>query len=328
MKIGSHTLNSKLILAPMAGITDRPFRNICREYGVGLAVSEMVSSNPLLRTHKRTRLKMDHQGEKGVRSVQILGTNPLAMAKAAFFNQQQGADIIDINMGCPAKKICSIAAGSALLKNETLVKTILEAVVNAVEIPVTLKIRTGWDKDHKNALTIAKMAENAGIAALTIHGRTRACHFNGTAEYDTIRKVKQQVNLPIIANGDITSPEQAAFVLDYTQADAIMIGRGAQGRPWIFKQFQDYLEGKPLFSPSFNHIRETILNHLHELVLFYGETSGVRIARKHLKWYLKHLGILSTPDLYQVTGASQQRRLVAHSLDSFFNTSPVYHERF
>ncbi|MCK4494109.1 MAG: tRNA dihydrouridine synthase DusB [Methylococcales bacterium] len=317
MKIGSHTLNNKLILAPMAGITDLPFRNLCRRYGASLAISEMVASNPALRQHRRTQLKMNHQGENGLRAIQILGTDPLIMAQAAYFNQQQGADIIDINMGCPAKKVCAVAAGSALLKNERLVADILKTVVKAVQIPVTLKIRTGWDNDHKNALVIAKIAEECGISALTIHGRTRACKFNGVAEYDTIKKVKQQVNIPIIANGDITTPEQAAFVLNYTEADAIMIGRGAQGQPWIFKQFQQYLDGKKVSALPIKHIYQTIINHLQQLAQFYGEITGVRIARKHLKWYFERLNLPHNPALYQATSTQQQQLLLHYSFNAF-----------
>jgi tRNA-dihydrouridine synthase B len=321
MKIGSHTLKNKLILAPMAGITDRPFRNLCRDYGAGLAVSEMVSSNPALRKHKRTLLKADHQGENGLRSVQILGTEPSVMAEAARFNQQHGADIIDINMGFRAKKVCAVAAGSALLKNESLVASILESVVNAVDIPVTLKIRTGWDLENRNALKIAQLAENSGIAALTIHGRTRACKFKGDAEYETIKKVKQTVNIPIIANGDINSPKKAAFVLNYTGVDAIMIGRSAQGQPWIFEQLQQTLAGKDYLPLSFPQITQTILSHLEQLYHFYGETSGVRIARKHIGWYFKHLGIAreQTHKLYQATTVKQQTAMLKFSFDSFLN---------
>ncbi len=321
MKIGSHTLKNKLILAPMAGITDRPFRNLCRNYGAGLAVSEMVSSNPALRKHKRTLLKANHRGENGLRSVQILGTEPLIMAESARFNQQRGADIIDINMGCPAKKVCAVAAGSALLKNESLVASILESVVKAVDIPVTLKIRTGWDLENRNALKIAQLAENSGIAALTIHGRTRACKFKGDAEYETIKKVKQAVNIPIIANGDINCPEKAAFVLNYTGADAIMIGRSAQGQPWIFEQLQQTLAGKDYLPLSFAQMTQTILNHLEQLYHFYGETGGVRIARKHIGWYFKYLGIAheQTHKLYQATTVKQQTALLKFSFDSFLN---------
>ena len=291
MQIGPYLLKNKLILAPMAGISDRPFRELCKQFGAGLAVSEMVGSNPALRHHKRTLLKTNHNGESGLRSVQILGTNPEQMADAAIFNEQSGAQIIDINMGCPAKKVCSVAAGSALLRDEVLVQKILAAVVKAVDVPVTLKIRTGWDLNSRNAVEIAKIAENSGIAALTLHGRTRECKFNGEAEYETIKKVKQSVNIPIIANGDIDSAEKAYFVLNNTGADAIMIGRGAQGNPWLFTEINYYLEtGKHLEKPTISAIQSTLLNHLEQLYSFYGNVSGVRIARKHIAWYFKHLG--------------------------------------
>jgi len=330
MKIGSHTLKNKLILAPMAGITDRPFRNLCRDYGAGLAVSEMVSSNPSLRQHRRTRLKIDHRDENGLRSVQILGTDPLLMAKAARFNQQQGADIIDINMGCPAKKVCAVAAGSALLKNESLVASILDSVVRAVDIPVTLKIRTGWDLKNRNALSIAKLAENSGIAALAIHGRTRACKFNATAEYETIKEVKKSVNIPIIANGDIDSPEKAIFVLNYTKADAIMVGRSAQGQPWIFRQLQQVLKGDDYYPLSFPLINQSILTHLEQLHHFYGENLGVKIARKHISWYFKRLGIRQeqTQLFYQATTAKQQTTRLKHAFDSFSNDNLDNYGRF
>ncbi|HEY8219413.1 MAG TPA: tRNA dihydrouridine synthase DusB, partial [Methylobacter sp.] len=241
MQIGPYQLKNNLILAPMAGVSDRPFRELCKQFGAGLTVSEMVASNPALSRHKRTLLKTDHSGETGIRSVQILGTDPGQMADAAKLNAQKGAQIIDINMGCPAKKVCSVAAGSALLRDEALVKRILDAVVNAVDIPVTLKIRTGWDLHSRNAVEIAQIAENAGIAALTIHGRTRACKFDGQAEHETLKKVKQTISIPVIANGDIDSPEQAQFVLHSTGADAIMIGRAAQGNPWLFSQISHFI---------------------------------------------------------------------------------------
>ncbi len=289
MQIGSHTLNNKLILAPMAGITDRPFRELCQQMGAGLAVSEMVASNPALRHHHRTLLKADFSNETGLRSVQILGTNPQFMAEAAKFNADRGAQIIDINMGCPAKKVCSVAAGSALLKDEALVKQILTAVVNAVDIPVTLKIRTGWDVHSRNAVEIAKIAQDAGIAALTIHGRTRACKFNGDAEYETITAVKQAVTIPVIANGDIDSAEKAHHVLTSTGADAVMIGRAAQGNPWLFSQINHFLNtGKHLKKPTFTDIHQTLVTHLESLYSFYGNTVGVRMARKHIGWYFKH----------------------------------------
>jgi tRNA-dihydrouridine synthase B len=290
MQIGPYQLKNNLILAPMAGISDRPFRELCKQFGAGLAVSEMVASNPALREHKRTILKADHSGETGIRSVQILGTDPQLMADAARFNAQRGAHIIDINMGCPAKKVCAVAAGSALLRDEALVKRILDAVVKAVDIPVTLKIRTGWDLYSRNAVKIAQIAENAGITALTIHGRTRACKFNGQAEHETLKKVKQTISIPVIANGDITTPEQAHFVLNSIGADAIMIGRGAQGNPWLFNQISHFIKhGKHLEKPTVTDIHSTLMDHLDKLYSFYGNASGVKIARKHIAWYFKHL---------------------------------------
>lgn len=298
----------------MAGITDRPFREICRQFGAGLAVSEMVASNPALQKHRRTLLKTDYTGETGLRSVQILGTNPQQMADAARLNQQRGAQIIDINMGCPAKKVCSVVAGSALLKDEPLVNKILDAVVNAVDIPVTLKIRTGWDKDNKNALKIAQIAEQSGIAALTIHGRTRACKFNGQAEYSTIKQVKQIVSLPIIANGDITDANKAKQVIEYTGADAIMIGRAAQGKPWIFDEILQHLNNNKSYTkPSVNDIQSIINNHLENLYSFYGNISGVRIARKHIGWYFDNLESIPSvriKEIYQTLIPSQQIALV------------------
>ena len=328
MQIGSHLLSNPLVLAPMAGITDQPFRVLCRQFGAGLAVSEMLTSNPALQNHPRSLLKAYHAGEKGVRSVQILGTNPKLMADAARFNQERGAEIIDINMGCPAKKVCAVAAGSALLKNETLVAQILEAVVQAVDIPVTLKIRTGWDKDNRNALKIAQIAENSGIAALTIHGRTRACKFMGEAEYDTIKDVKAAVSIPIIANGDITTPEKAAFVLNYTGADAVMIGRGAQGKPWIFQQILQHLAGETYQQPTLAHIQTTMQQHLEALYAFYGDFMGVRMARKHIGWYFEPLGTLPTAEknaLYQAETPSQQLTLIQTIFHSF---SDNHHDFF
>jgi len=273
----------------MAGISDRPFRELCRQFGAGFAVSEMVASNPALRHHQRTLLKADTNNETGLGSVQILGTDPKLMAEAAKFNAQRGAQIIDINMGCPAKKVCSVAAGSALLKDEALVRKILQAVVSAVNVPVTLKIRTGWDADNRNAVAIAQIAEQSGIAALTVHGRTRACKFAGEAEYNTIKQVKQAVSIPIIANGDIDSAEKAHAVLTSTGADAIMIGRAAQGNPWLFTQINHFLNtGKIIKKPTVTDIHHTILTHLDSLYSFYGNTAGVRMARKHIGWYFKH----------------------------------------
>jgi len=318
MHIGPHQLANPLILAPMAGISDRPFRSVCRQFGAGLAVSEMVASNPALRGHRRTLLRLDHHGENGLRSIQILGTEPRQMAEAARLNAEFGADIIDINMGCPAKKVCSVAAGSALLKNEALVKQILDAVVNAVAVPVTLKIRTGWDMHNRNALTIAKIAEAAGIAALTIHGRTRACKFTGQAEYETIRQVKKAVSIPIIANGDIDSPEKAKQVLDFTGADALMIGRAAQGNPWIFQQTNCFLNtGKLSAKPDISGIQQILVGHLEALYHFYGDISGVRIARKHIAWYCQALAVPQN-----IQNAINQAQLPAEQIaliDSFFH---------
>jgi len=320
MQIGCHTLKNNLLLAPMAGITDQPFRALCRQFGAGLAVSEMVSANPALQKNQRTLLKAQQHGETGLRAVQILGTNPQQMAEAARLNQQRGADIIDINMGCPAKKVCAVAAGSALLRDEALVARILTAVVEAVTIPVTLKIRTGWDRESRNAIAIAQLAEKTGIAALTIHGRTRACKFTGSAEYDTIKAVKQSVKLPVIANGDITSPEKAAFVLAYTGADAIMIGRAAQGNPWIFQQILHYLANKPPVLPSLQEKQTVVFNHLESLYLFYGQAHGVRMARKHLGWYFQDLEPLPKPyktALYQADNPAQQCAAVQASFNFF-----------
>lgn len=290
MQIGSHVLKNKLIVAPMAGVTDRPFRQLCKDMGAGMAVSEMVSSNSLLWGSAKTQRRANHDGEVSPISVQIAGADPKMLATAAQYNAENGAQIIDINMGCPAKKICNVMAGSALLQDEKLVGRILNAVVKAVDVPVTLKIRTGWDKQHKNALAVAHIAEHAGIQALAIHGRTRACGYTGIAEYDTIAAVKAAVKIPVIANGDITTPEKAKQILAYTQADAIMIGRAAQGRPWIFREIDHYLTtGEHLEAPEVSEIHRVLINHLHDLYEFYGEYSGVRIARKHISWYTKGL---------------------------------------
>ncbi|ARO86665.1 tRNA dihydrouridine synthase DusB [Nitrosospira lacus] len=290
MQIGPHILKNNLIVAPMAGVTDRPFRQLCKSMGAGMAVSEMVSSNSLLWGSEKTRRRANHEGEVDPISVQIAGADPAMMAEAARYNVAQGAQIIDINMGCPAKKICNVMAGSALLQDQPLVGKILDAVVGAVNVPVTLKIRTGWDTQHRNALAVANIAQSAGVQALAIHGRTRACAYAGHAEYDTIAEVKAAVKIPVIANGDITTPEQARQVLDYTRADAIMIGRAAQGRPWIFREISHYLAtGEHLQLPEVSEIHRVLIQHLHELYDFYGEYSGVRIARKHISWYTKGL---------------------------------------
>jgi len=290
MQIGSYQLDNNLVLAPMAGVTDRPFRQLCKSMGAGMAVSEMVSSNSLLWGSEKTKRRADHDGETEPRSVQIVGADPKLMAEAARYNADNGAQIIDINMGCPAKKICNVMAGSALLQHTDLVKDILESVVKSVDIPVTLKIRTGWDKQNRNGVEIARIAEASGIQSLAVHGRTRACAYRGEAEYDTIRDIKQAVTIPVIANGDITSPEKAKQVLDYTGVDGIMIGRAAQGRPWIFREIDHFLKtGKKLPEPSITEISQILLNHLGNLYDFYGEYTGVRIARKHISWYSKGL---------------------------------------
>jgi len=287
-KIGPYTLPNPLIVAPMAGVTDRPFRLLRRRMGAGLAVSEMVIADSKLWHTRKSQTRMNHEGEPEPRSVQIAGGDPEMLANAARLNAEFGAQIIDINMGCPAKKVCNKAAGSALMKDEALVRDILEAVVAAVDIPVTLKMRTGWDREHRNAPLIARMAEDAGIQALAIHGRTRADAYKGEAEYDTIADVKSRVSIPVFANGDINSPEQAQHVLKFTGADGLLIGRGAQGRPWIFREILHFLEtGKHLAEPPVDEVEQVLSEHLDALHRFYGETMGVRIARKHVGWYLQ-----------------------------------------
>ena len=288
MKIGPYQLDNKLILAPMAGVTDLPFRKLCRDLGAGMAVSEMVSSNSLLWGSDKTKRRAAHDGETDPISVQIMGTDPRLMAEAAKYNVDNGAQIIDINMGCPAKKVCNVLAGSALLQDEKLVGEILTAVVEAVSTPVTLKIRTGWDQQKRNAVNVARIAEDAGIQSLAIHGRTRADQYRGEAEYDTIAEVKSRISIPVVANGDIKTPEKAKFVLDYTGADAVMIGRAAQGRPWIFREIEHYLEtGEYLPEPDIEEVKNIMLGHLENLYAFYGEFTGVRVARKHISWYSK-----------------------------------------
>jgi len=290
MRIGSYNLKNNLIVAPMAGVTDRPFRMLCKRMGAGMAVSEMVASNSLLYGSEKTLRRANHEGEVDPISVQIVGADPKMLADAARHNVDNGAQIIDINMGCPAKKICNVMAGSALLQNEPLVKTLLEAVVNAVDVPITLKIRTGWDKENRNAVRIARIAESSGIQALAIHGRTRACAYTGDAEYDTIAAVKAAVNIPIIANGDITTPEKVKRVLEQTGADAVMIGRAAQGRPWLFREIEYFLQtGTHLPPPAVSEIHRVLEAHVLELYNFYGEHTGLRVARKHISWYTKGL---------------------------------------
>lgn len=271
----------------MAGVTDYTFRQLCRRFGAGLAVSEMMSSNPLVWQSEKSLNRMTHGDESGLRSVQIAGSDPDQMAEAALFNVEHGAQIIDINMGCPAKKVNKKLAGSALLQYPELVEQIVQAVVKAVSVPVTLKIRTGWDTDNRNGVQIARIAQDNGIQCLAVHGRTKACMYKGEAEYDTIRAIKQAVSIPVIANGDITSPQKARFVLDYTGADAIMIGRAAQGRPWIFREVVHYLAtGELLAPPDLQQVRDILLEHVQGLHQLYGAVLGPRIARKHVGWYL------------------------------------------
>jgi tRNA-dihydrouridine synthase B len=290
MRIGTHLLRSGLFVAPMAGITDRPFRRLARRFGAALAVCEMVSSRPELRESRKTRLRLDHSGETGPISVQIAGADPAMLADAARHNVGLGAQIIDINMGCPAKKVCNVLAGSALLHDETLVARILEAVVKAVEVPVTLKIRTGPSPERRNALAIASIAQAAGVQMLAIHGRTRACAFGGRAEHETIAEVKSRLRIPVIANGDVETPEEAKRVLQATGADGIMVGRAAQGRPWLFREISHYLEtGSRLSPPGSSEIRRILLEHLEGLYELYGEEQGARVARKHIGWTVRDL---------------------------------------
>ena len=288
MQIGPHRIQPKVILAPMAGVTDKPFRLLCKRLGAGLAVSEMTTSDPRFWNTAKSLHRMDHIGEPDPVSVQIAGTVPEVMAEAARYNVDHGAQLIDINMGCPAKKVCNAWAGSALMREPQLVARIVEAVVKAVDVPVTLKIRTGWDAGHRNAPEIARIAEDAGIAALAVHGRTRDQQYTGVAEYETIAAIKTMLKIPVIANGDIDSPQKAKAVLAATGCDAVMIGRAAQGRPWVFGRIAHYLAtGELLDEPSLVEIRDILLGHLEHLHAFYGEVSGVRIARKHLGWYAK-----------------------------------------
>ncbi len=318
MQIGPYHLKNNLMVAPMAGVTDRPFRQLCKTMGAGLAVSEMVSSNSLLWGSEKTRRRANHEGEVEPKSVQIAGADPRMMAEAARYNVDQGAQIIDINMGCPAKKVCNVMAGSALLQNEPLVQRILEAVVAAVPVPVTLKIRTGWDRSHRNALTVAHIAQASGIQSLAIHGRTRACGYTGEAEYETIAAVKAAVRIPVVANGDITSPEKARQVLEQTGADGLMIGRAAQGRPWIFREIHHYLTtGTLLPPPQVSEIHRVLGEHLEDLYTFYGLETGVRVARKHISWYTKGLkgSAAFRHAMNQLQTITEQR----HAVHAFFD---------
>ena len=286
VQIGPYQLTSNLVLAPMAGVTDLPFRQLCRSFGAGLAAGEMLTSDSRLWNSTKSRSRLSHAEEPEPRIVQIVGGDPMMMAEAARLNVDLGAQIIDINMGCPAKKVCNKAAGSALMRDETLVTEILQAVVSAVPVPVTLKIRTGWNSDHRNGVHIARIAEDCGIQSLAVHGRTRACMFEGEAEYETIRDIKQAVKIPVFANGDIDSPQKAKQVLAVTGADGLMIGRAAQGQPWIFRDIATFLTtGTLLPAPATTEVRAIMRAHLRKLYAFHGEVTGVRIARKHIGWY-------------------------------------------
>ncbi len=318
MQLGMHALRNALFVAPMAGVTDRPFRQLCKRFGAGLAVSEMVSSKPELRETRKSRLRTDHAGEVDPISVQIAGADPFAMADAARYNVERGAQIIDINMGCPAKKVCNLAAGSALLENEALVAAILDAVVAAVDVPVTLKIRTGPNPGRRNAVRIARIAQSAGVQLLSVHGRTRACGFSGQAEYDTIAQVKAAVSIPVIANGDILSPEDARSVILRTGADGVMIGRAAQGRPWIFREVAHFLAtGAKLAPPLIAEIRSVLAEHLQALHAFYGAEHGVRVARKHIGWYVRELpeGETFRREMNRIENAGAQ----LHAVSAYFS---------
>ena len=317
MRIGPYELPNNVFVAPMAGVTDRPFRRLCKDLGAGHAISEMAASNPRLWASEKTMRRIDHAGERAPVAVQLAGADPAMLAEAARFNVGRGAQIIDINMGCPAKKVCNVACGSALLRDEARVARILDAVVAAVDVPVTLKYRTGWDPQQRNAVAIAKLAEERGIAALTLHGRTRACGFRGEAEYDTIRAVRQVVNIPVVANGDIDTPGKARAVLHATGADAVMIGRAAQGRPWIFREIAHFLRtGEVLPPPRVDEVRDLLLAHLDDHYAFYGAELGVRTARKHIIWYTRALedGEAFCQRMNQLDDCNAQRRAVVEFL--------------
>jgi len=331
MKIGPHQLANQLFVAPMAGVTDRPFRQLCKKLGAGYAVSEMIASNALLWNSEKTQRRANHQGEFKPIAVQIAGADPAMMAAAAKLNVDHGAQIIDINMGCPAKKVCNVAAGSALLRDEPLVQQIIEAVVQAVgvgpsAVPVTLKIRTGWDREHKNALAVAKLAEQSGISMLTVHGRTRADLYHGAAEYETIQAVKSSVKIPVVANGDITTPEKAAQVLKLTGADAIMIGRAAQGRPWIFREIAHYLATSEILpTPEIAEIQTIMNEHLLDHYAFYGEYTGLRTARKHIGWYCK--GLRNSHHFRQKMNTADDCKTQLQMVNDFFDEMKSHSDR-
>ncbi|MDH5257110.1 MAG: tRNA dihydrouridine synthase DusB [Gammaproteobacteria bacterium] len=326
LQIGPYKLTGKAFLAPMAGVTDKPFRDICRQLGAAMTTSEMVSSEAGLRDSQKTKERLIFSEDDNLRSVQIVGSDPEKLADAARFNVENGAHIIDINMGCPAKKVCSVAAGSALMRDEKLVEKILHRVVNAVDVPVTLKTRTGWDLENKNGVSVATIAENAGISAIAVHGRTRACMYTGEAEYETIAKIKSQISIPVIVNGDITSAEKAKEILTFTNADAVMIGRGAQGNPWIFREINAYLETGLFIEAATKAERQNVLtDHIKKLYQFYGEYRGVRIARKHINWYCNMLeGYISfRKKMNQIDNADDQLAVVY----DFFHQSKMEGEK-
>jgi tRNA-dihydrouridine synthase B len=316
MRIGSHELKNRVLAAPMAGVTDRPFRRLCRRLGAGYAVAEMAASNPRLWASEKTMRRLNHDGEQAPVAVQLAGADPVMLAEAARYNAGRGAQIIDINMGCPAKKVCAVAAGSALLRDEALVARILRAVVAAVDVPVTLKYRTGWSPEQRNAVRVARLAEDCGVRMLTLHGRTRACGFAGAAEYDTIAAVKRAVAIPVVANGDIDSPRKAREVLAATGADAVMVGRAALGRPWIFGDIERYLaDGEVRPPPAVDEIRPLLQEHLHEHYAFYGTAQGVRTARKHVAWYTRRL--VGGEEFCARMNRIEQPREQADALDAF-----------
>ncbi len=326
MQLGPYQLRNNVFVAPMAGVTDRPFRQLCKELGAGYAVSEMAASNPRVWASEKTARRINHEGEMEPKAVQIAGADPQLLAEAARFNVARGAQIIDINMGCPGKKVCNNWCGSALLRDEPLVASLVQAVVNAVDVPVTLKFRTGWDRDNKNALTIARIAEEAGIAMLTLHGRTRADGYKGEAEYDTIAAVKAQAKIPVVANGDIDSPQKAKYVLQKTGADAVMIGRAAQGRPWIFREIDHYLRtGTVLPSPLVSEVRALMDQHLRAHYAFYGDYLGVRTARKHIGWYVRDLA--GGEDFRQQMNRLDDCATQLAAVDAFFESQLVYGDR-
>ncbi len=322
MYIGPYQLSNNLIVAPMAGITDRPFRTLCKYFGAGHAVSEMMTADKTLRMSKKSLYRANFDGELAPISAQIAGSDPEQLAEAARYQVANGAQIVDINMGCPAKKVCNKLAGSALLQDEDLVARILDAVVAAVDVPVTLKTRLGFLNGEENILRVAKRAEDAGVAALALHGRTREDMYLNTARYELIREVKKNINIPLIANGDIDGPEKAKYVLDYTGADAVMIGRAAQGRPWIFREIAHYLEtGEHLAAPEIVEVKQVLMGHLAELYQFYGEYSGCRIARKHIAWYTK--GLRSSNEfrqnMYKVENTADQAKVVESYFDQLLD---------